>query len=122
MRSVFKVALSVLALGMSAGCRPADPGPPNMMRDILGALQIRDARERDAALAAACRDSADQGSAPAVLMGIPRIENVSLRDEIAGDCAVILGDAGQKEAAVDVAGLISNGSKRDELLARLTAE
>ena len=90
-----------------------------MMREILGALQIRDGKERDAALATACRESADQGSAPAVLMGISRIDDSSLRDEVAEDCAVILGDGGQPEAAIDVAKLISSESRRDDLLAKL---
>jgi|SRR5579872_5308996 len=120
MRSVLKLAATILVLLVSCGCRKADPGPPNTMRQVLGALQIRDARERDTALAAACRESADQLSAPAVLMGIPRIEDSSLRDEVAEDCAVILGDAGQTEAAIEVAKLISSESKRDDLLARLT--
>ena len=121
MRSVLKFAPIIVVLVLSVGCQPADPGPPNMMPEILGALQIRDDKERDAALATACRESADQGSAPAVLMGIPRIENASLRDEVAEDCAVILGDGGQTEAAVDVAKLISSESKRNPLLAKLTA-
>jgi hypothetical protein len=121
MRTVLTLAPLIALLVLSGGCRRADPGPPNMMPEILGALQIRDGNERDAALATACRESADQGSAPAVLMGIPRIENVSLRDEVAEDCAVILGDGGQTDAAVDVAKLISRESKRDALLAKLTA-
>src|SRR5690242_14478568 len=78
MRSVLKLAPMIVVLVLSGGCQPADPGPPNMMPEILGALTIPDGKERDAALATACRESADQGSAPAVLMGIPRIENASL--------------------------------------------
>lgn len=121
MRSILEFAPLILVFAMCSGCQKVDPGPPNMMPEILGALQIRDATERDAALAKACRESADQGSAPAVLMGIPRIEDTSLRDEVAADCAASLGDSGQAEAAVEVAKLISVESKREELLARLTA-
>lgn len=91
-----------------------------MLRKVLGALQIRDGRERDTALATACRESADQGSAPAVLMGIPHVEDSSLRDEVAEECAVSLEDGGQTEAAIDVAKLISSEPRRDQLLARLT--
>ncbi len=120
MRSIFKLPPLILAFALCSGCQKADPGPPNMMPEILGALQIRDGKERDAALATACRESADQGSAPAVLMGIPRIENVDLRDEVAADCAVRLDDTGQAEAAVEVAKLISSEPKRDELLGKLT--
>jgi hypothetical protein len=118
------IVTSVFLLFVAAGgCREAnDPGPPNMMPNILGALQIRDASQRDAALAAACREAAGQGSGPAVLMGIPRIEDGGLRDEAAQECAATLGDLGQTEAAVEVAGLISDQPKRDELLARLGAE
>src|SRR5579863_2277261 len=79
---------------------PADPGPPNMMHQILGALQIRDGKERDTALATACRESADQGSAPAVLMGIPKIEDVTLRDQVAEECADTLEESGETQAAI----------------------
>ena len=123
MRPLLKLMLILLLLFWAGGCQGGnDPGPPNMMPSILGALQIRDARERDAALATACRESADQGSGPAVLMGVPRIEDSSLRDEIAEECAITLADGGQTEAAVDVAKLTSNQAKRDNLLARLAAE
>ena len=118
MRSVLKLSLMIVLLVVLSGCQPADPGPPNMMPEILGALQIPDGKERDAALAKACREAADQGSAPAVLMGIPRIENASLRDEVAEECAITLDDGGQTEAAVDVAKLISTASKRDSLLTK----
>ena len=126
MRSVMKFAriqlaflICICAGCLCGGCHEADPGPPNMMREVLGALQIRDGKERDAALATACRESADQGSAPAVLMGIPRIEEGELRDKVAEDCAVILQDSGQPEAATDVAKLITIEAKRNELLAKL---
>jgi hypothetical protein len=117
--SVLNFVPMLVVLVLSAGCRPTDPGPPNMMPEVLGALQIPDVKARDAALAAACRESADQGSAPAVLMGVPRIEDVNLRDDVAADCAVALDSAGQSEAAVNVANLISGESKRDALLAKL---
>ncbi len=74
MSSVVKLVTLMFVLFTCGACHKADPGPPNMMPQILGALQIRDARERDAALATACRDSAEEGSVPAVLMGIPKIE------------------------------------------------
>ena len=120
MRSVLKFASLILILLWTGGCQPAtDPGPPNMMRQVLGALQIRDVQERDAALATACRESADQGDAPTVLMGLPRIEDSQLRDQVAADCAGILVDVGQIDAAIDVAKLITNELKRDELLAKL---
>jgi hypothetical protein len=123
MRPVLKATFVLLLLFSAGACQPAkEPGPPNMMPKILGALQIRDGKERDAALATACRESADQGSGPAVLMGIPRIEDSNLRDEIAERCAVTLLDAGQMEAAVDVANLISNPAKRDDLLTMLTSD
>jgi hypothetical protein len=119
MRSLATVAGMIWLVLVCGGCQRTDPGPPNMMPHILGALQIRDGKERDAALANACRESASQGSVPAVLMGIPRIEDGSLRDEVAEECALVLGDGGQTEGAIDVAKLISSESRRDELLARL---
>ncbi|MGE5193612.1 MAG: hypothetical protein ACM3U2_14045 [Deltaproteobacteria bacterium] len=123
MHAILKLASVFLLLLLAGGCQQAEEsGPPNMMPNILGALQIRDAKERDAALATACRESADQGSGPTVLMGIPRIEDSGLRDEVAEECAITLGDVGQMEAAVEVARLISDQPKRDELLAKLGAE
>lgn len=92
-----------------------------MLHEILGALQIRDAKARDAALATACRESADQGSAPTVLLGIPKIEDVTLRDQVAEECAVTLDESGQTEAAVDAAKLISSEPRRNQLLAKLQA-
>jgi hypothetical protein len=122
MRQILKLTSIFLLLFSAGGCQgEKEPGPPNMMPNILGALQIRDARERDAALATACRESADQGSGPAVLMGIPRIEDTSLRDETAEECAITLGDVGQTEAALEVAKLIGIQVKRDDVLAKLTA-
>ncbi|HEY2252882.1 MAG TPA: hypothetical protein VGH74_17545 [Planctomycetaceae bacterium] len=121
MRWLSKLVAAVLALLIFCGCQQADPSPPNMLHEILGALQIRDGKERDAALATACRESADQGSAPTVLMGIPKIEDVTLRDQVAEECAVSLDESGQAEAAVDVAKLISDESRRDRLLAKLRA-
>jgi hypothetical protein len=120
MRSLLIIAPVILVLSYAGGCQKADPGPPNMMPQILGALQIRDGNERDATLATACRESAGQGSAPAVLMGIPRIEDSSLRDEVAAECAGILADDGQTDAAIETAKLISSESKRSELLEKLT--
>jgi hypothetical protein len=123
MHSLLKVTFLFLLLAAVGGCREAsDAGPPNMLPSILGALQIRDASERDAALAAACREAAEQGSGPSVLMGIPRIEESGLHDAVAQECATTLGDLGQTDAAVEVARLISDQPKRDELLARLGAE
>ena|SRR5579862_2006729 len=120
-RSIPKTLALFLLLAISAGCQKPDPGPPNTMRNILGALQINDPQERDSALATACRESADQGVAPSVLMGLPRIEDVSLRDEVAEYCAGSLDDAGQADAAEEVAKLISDESKRKALLAKLSA-
>jgi hypothetical protein len=123
MHRLLKLTSVFLLLLLAGGCQQAkESGPPNMMPNILGALQIRDARERDAALATACREAADQGSGPAVLMGVPRIEDSGLRDEVAQECAITLGDVRQMEAAVEVAKLISDQPKRDELLAKLGVE
>ena len=123
MRTLLKITPLVLALLSASSCqRTPEPGPPNMIPTILGALQTPDASARDTALGAACREAADQGAGPAVLMGVPRIEDNQLRDEIAEECALTLGEAGQTDAAVDVAKQISNEVKRDELVARLKGE
>src|SRR5262245_16039526 len=114
MNSSLKLTCLLALFLATGGCRPAaESGPPNMMPSILGALQIPDAKERDAALKTACREAADEGSGPAVLMGVPRIEDSALRDQVAEECAIALGDAGQSEAAAEVARLISDEPKRN---------
>ncbi|MBS0262909.1 MAG: hypothetical protein JSS02_13225 [Planctomycetes bacterium] len=119
---MFRVAtLLALLLVLLAGCERPEAGPPNMMPEILGALQITDSQERDTALAQACRHAAEQGSAPAVMMGLPRIDNVTLRDTVAADCAEVLNEAGQSAAAEDVARLISDETKRNAALAEVGA-
>jgi hypothetical protein len=119
MRFVEKLCV-ILAAAFIAGCgSAADSGPPNMMNQVLGALQIPDAKERDTALAEVCRDSASQGSAPTVLMALPKIEDVALRDLVAEECAGILGGSGHADAAAEIANLITNEARRDEVLARL---
>jgi len=90
-----------------------------MMGQVLGALQIPDAKQRDTALAEVCRDSANLGSAPTILMALPKIEDVSLRDQVAEECATILENAGHSDAATEVANLISDETKRNEALAKL---
>lgn len=120
MRPILTRAPLLLLFVVVVGCGPrTDPGPPNMMPNVLGALQIADVRERNAALATACRESAENGSGPAVLMGIPRIEDGDLRDALAEECARALSEGGQAEAALEVAKLISAQGRRDELLAEL---
>jgi hypothetical protein len=120
MRSVLRLALLSLFVLAVSGCSGApESGPPNMMPNILGALRIADPKERDAALATACREAAEEGSGLAVLMGLPKIEDISRRDESAEECATILQDAGQTEAAVEAAKLLSDEAKREALVAKL---
>ena len=122
MWTIQKFILLAIVFAISMGCEKADPGPPNTMRAVLGALQIRDVEERDRALATACRESADHGAVPSVLMGLQRIESPALKDDVAEYCAIALNEHGESDGAEDVAKLISDESKRKKVLSKLSAE
>jgi outer membrane murein-binding lipoprotein Lpp len=88
---------------------------------IDAAMQIVSHNEKDAALAAACRDAAKIGEGDAVMRGIPMIVSHNLVDEVARDCAISLRDSGKSEAAAAVAGMIKSHILRDEVLKNLAA-
>lgn len=75
---------------------------------------------RDQKLAEVCREAADEKAWPAVLMGAQKIEEPSLRDDVAEDCARKLLDLGQKDGASEVAKLIADQTRQDELLEELS--
>jgi hypothetical protein len=119
MSFVRRAALVLIPLA-SLGCQPANPVPSNEgMPEVLGALQVHGVKQRDDALATSCRSAADRGGGPAVLTGLPRIDNQTLRDEVAADCALKLHGRNEREAAAEVARLITNPAARDELLSKL---
>jgi hypothetical protein len=123
MTSILKLFPFFVLLFLAGGCNPPpESGPPNMMHHVLGALQMQDARERDTALASACREAAEQGSGPVVMMGVPRVHDATLREQVAEECALALGEAGEAEAAADVAKLIASEKKRHEVLAKVNAQ
>ena len=123
MTSILKFLPFSLLLFLAGGCGPSpESGPPNVMHHVLGALQMQDARERDTALASACREAAEQGSGPVVMMGVPRIDDAALREQVAEECALALGEAGETEAAADIAKLIASEKKRDEVLAKVNSQ
>jgi hypothetical protein len=123
MNSVLKLLPLSALLFLAGGCKPPpEPEAPNVLHHVVGALQMQDAKQRDTALADACREAAAQGAGPVVMMGVPRIDDGSLRDQVAEDCALALGEAGETDAAAEAARLISNEQKRNEVLAKLNAE
>ncbi len=74
------------SLFLLVGCGRTEPEPVSMMHQVLGALQIPDKRDRNAALATACRDCAAAGDLESVLLGVPRITEKKLHDEVVHDC------------------------------------
>ena len=122
MGSLFRLIPFVMVLFGSGGCQRSEPEAPSMMHQVLGALQIPDKLERDSELASACLQCAIVGDAESVLLGIPRIEDETLRDDVAEDCVPMLVSAAKKEAAKKVVELITDPAKRDELAGTLTAE
>lgn len=108
MHFLFKLAPFVLVVVVSCGCQRGKVDSPSMMHQVLGALQVRGDKERDAALAAACRECADQGDGQSVLLGIPHIRDKKLRNGVAEECVSKLQSARKAEAAQDVAELITD--------------
>lgn len=92
-----------------------------MMDQVLGALQVQGAAKRDAALAEACRQSADAGDGFAVMQGLPLIQQESLRNQVAVECAEALSGCGKQNEAIDAANLITKEEQREELVNRLEA-
>ena len=122
MNTLFRLIPFVVVLFVSGGCQRSEPVAPSMMHQVLGALQIPDEDERDSELASACLQSAIVGDAESVLLGIPRIEDEKLRDDLAQQCVAMLVSADKKDAAKKVAELITDPAKRDGLSGTLTAE
>ena len=122
MGSLFRLIPFVVVLVVSGGCQRNEPVAPSMMHLVLGALQIPDKVERESELASACLQCAIVGDAESVLLGIPRIEDENLRDDVAKECVQMLVSSDKKEAARKVVELITDPAKRDELSGTLTAE
>ena len=93
-----------------------------MMHQVLGALQIPDEDERNSELASVCLQCAIVGDTESILLGIPRIEDETRRDEVGEECVTMLVSSGKKETAMKVIQLISDPSKRNRLTATLTSE
>ncbi|WP_373651840.1 hypothetical protein [Schlesneria sp. DSM 10557] len=105
-----------------AGCGTSPPSDrSNMMDQVLGALQVQGAAKRDAALAESCRQSADAGDGFAVMQGLPLIQQESLRNQVAVECAEALSGCGKQNEAIDAANLITKEEQREELVNRLEA-
>jgi hypothetical protein len=72
-------------------------------------------------LASACRGAAKAGAVDAVLKGMNKIGNPSVRDDVEEDAALSLQDVGQRPGALVVAKSIDNPSKRDRVLKKLAS-
>lgn len=95
MRHMVKIASSVAVPLLLFGCGRNEPEPVSMMHQVLGALQIPGKTDRDAALASACRDSAAAGDLESVVLGLPKIADKKLHDEVVRDCVQKFVDAGR---------------------------
>jgi hypothetical protein len=113
------ITFSLLCVAQTSCQKTNSTEQPNTLHLVIGAARIANPKERDAALAEACRESANQGVSQAVLMGVPQINERTLRDAVAEECATTLDAAGQNEAAVEIAKLITDQTKREEMLATL---
>lgn len=121
MRHLFMLISLFLVSFAAFGCQRTDPAPQSQMHQVLGALQIPGRAERDAALAAACRECAAIADAQSVLLGIPRIEDKKLRDEVVKDCVATFVAADNSDVARELAELITDPALRVEVLSSLPA-
>jgi hypothetical protein len=111
-----------LLLLVAAGCQKAVVSEPaDMSPHIFAALKVPGEEERDGALAQACRESAEESSWSAVLLGIPKIEDEKLRDEVAEECARTFQGNGYPEAALKVADLVSDSDRQQALRSELNS-
>lgn len=128
MRTLSTVLLVLISAFVLSGCggnsTTGTRAPANRQEAVArinAAMQIVSHNEKDAALAAACRDAAKIGEGDAVLKGLPMIVSHNLVDEVARDCSISLRDSGSHEAATAVAGLITSHNLRDEVLKKLAS-
>lgn len=119
MRHLFMLVPPALICVVAVGCQRSDPVAQSMMHQVLGALQIPDRTERDSALATACRECAAGADAESVLLGIPRIEDQKLRDEVVKDCVATFVAANRTEVARKLVEVITDRTLRDAVLSTL---
>ena len=122
MCALFRFARCLAIFAVLEGCQRNESAVASMMHQVLGALQIPDEDERNSELASVCLQCAIVGDTESILLGIPRIEDETRRDEVGEECVTMLVSSGKKETAMKVIQLISDPSKRNRLTATLTSE
>jgi len=75
--------------------------------------------QRDEALKAIAEDAAAVGETGLVKQALEKFTVANLKDEAAASCALTLSAAGKDQAAVEVAKVMSNVNKRDEVLQKI---
>lgn len=120
MRTLSGLIPLIVALTVSSGCQQSEPVTPSMMHQVLSALQSPNQEDRDAALADACMESAMAGDTESILLGVSRIEDIKLHDQVAQDCFSLLVDINKIVDAKRVAALIKDPAKQKELSATLS--
>src|SRR5438270_14031681 len=109
----------LFAAGMlMAGCahRQAAAPPTPYADRLTAAKDIADRASRDQALRDIAVDAAAAPDVVAVRDALKSISNSTVHDEAAEDAAVRLKQSGQTGAALEVAGRINSGQKRDEAM------
>lgn len=119
MRYLVSLVSMVVVFAVAGGCQRSEPISQSLMHQVLGALQIPDRTERDSALATACRECAAAADAESVFLGIPRIEEQKLRDEVVKDCVATFVAASRMEVARRLVDLITDRTLRDSVRSTL---
>jgi hypothetical protein len=116
MHRVLLASTIVLAL---IGCQSKPVDAKEIAARIAQAKQIGNASERNEALVAVSREAAGAGLGKATMEALGAIEEQDLHDRVSEECAIYLRNAGQRQAAKDVAERIGSSVKRAEMLKKL---
>lgn len=119
MRGFLTTIVCAIMISSLFGCgsqQSSKPDVPNLLPHIMAALKTPGKKERDQAVAVACREAADEKAWPAVMAGVQHIEDKTLRDQVADECAHKLKELGKTDGAQEVAKLILDASRKDTVL------
>jgi hypothetical protein len=87
---------------------------------LQAALAMSSSPEKDRTLADVAREAADEGESQVALLALKAIQDAKLRDETAATCALVIDENEGFEAAMPVARLIQEDTRRNEVLRKFT--
>lgn len=92
---------------------------PSLDERLTAAEAITDPTDSDKALETVAREAASAGKSDVVSKALKKMHDEDKRDQVAGACAFDLAKHGKGKAANEIAKLIGNKKKHDEVLEKL---